>query len=92
MSTTTKTILIEITSSSSIEICKNIMEELFKEMLNAGIVTKSLDENANEAMEKKIEEMSLKEESNEEEDPSTKKLRHTLVLQQVKIVDTKGKF
>jgi len=72
------------------EICKKVMESLFTEMLNAGIVSKSLDENANEDMTRKVEELSLKQESQEGEDPESKKLRHTLVLQQVRVVDSKG--
>ena len=39
MSAKTKDILIEITSSDSIEICKDVMEELIIEMLNAGLVS-----------------------------------------------------
>lgn len=88
MSASTKNILIEITSSHSMEVCKKVMEELFVEMLNGGIASVLLDENANEEMTKKIEELNLK--SNEEgSDESNKKLRHTLVIQQVKIVNTK---
>ncbi len=90
MATTTRNILIEVTSSHSMEICKKVMESLFTEMLNAGIVSKSLDENANEDMTRKVEELSLKQESQEGEDAESKKLRHTLVLQQVRVVDSKG--
>lgn len=87
MSTSTKNIFIEITSSQSIEACKKVMEELFTEMLNAGISTKTLDENANEEIARKVDELSLESEESKDEN---KKLRHTLVLQQVKVVDTKG--
>ncbi len=91
MATTTRDILIEVTSSSSMEVCKRVMESLFVEMLNAGIFSKSLDENANQDMTKKVEELTLKEESKNDEDLESTKLRHTLVLQQVRIVDSKGK-
>ena len=91
MSTTTKNILVEITSSQSIEICKKVIEELFVEMLNNGIASKQLDINSNtEELTSKVEELDLKNEDAEAEEASSKKLRHTLVLQQVKIVDTKG--
>ena len=94
MSTTTKNILVEITSSQSIEVCKKVIEELFVEMLNNGIASKQLDINSNsEELTSKVEQLDLKSEDAEaEEEASSKKLRHTLVLQQVKIVDTKGQL
>lgn len=87
MSTSTKNVLIEITSTQSIDFCKKVMEHLFTEMLNAGISSKLLDENANEEITRKIDELNIKNNIDEEEET---KLRHTLILQQVKIVDTLG--
>lgn len=84
MSTATKNILIEVTSSVSIDICKKVMEELFTEMLNHNITSKKLDQNANDELVAKIDQMTL------EQSEESQKLRNTMVLQQVKIVDAKG--
>lgn len=92
MVNTTKNILIEITSNHSMEFCKQVVEKLFVEMLNAGVASKLLDENANEAMTKKMSELQVEENdtSVQSEDDMEKKLRHTLILQQAKVVDSKG--
>lgn len=74
------------------EFCKQVVEKLFVEMLNAGVASKLLDENANEAMTKKMSELQVEENdtSVQSEDDMEKKLRHTLILQQAKVVDSKG--
>jgi hypothetical protein len=94
MTNTTKDILIEITSNHSMEFCKQIIEKLFVEMLNAGVASKLLDENSNEAMVKKLSELQLQADENDtsvqSEDDTEKKLRHTLLLQQTKVIDSKG--
>jgi len=80
MSTSTKNILIEVTSSVSIDICKRVMEELFTEMLNHNITSKVSDDE----LSAKTGQMTL------EQSDDSHKLRNTMVLQQVKIVDNKG--
>ena len=80
MSTSTKNILIEVTSSVSIDICKKVMEELFTEMLNHNITSKVSDDE----LSAKTGQMTL------EQSDDSHKLRNTMVLQQVKIVDNKG--
>ena len=98
MSTNTKNILLEITSTKSIELCKKVMEELLTEMINTGIVSKEPIDFC-----KKVEDLSLSSENNSEEkngDASNgvhepeemRKLRRTLIIQQVKIADLKGEL
>jgi len=99
MSANTKDILVEITSTVGMDICKKVMEEMIVEMINMGITSSTLEE--------KLEAVSLNKDTNdasattsstsssssssssEEEDPNSK-LRRTLLMQQVKIVDSKG--
>ena len=52
MSAASKNILIEITSTTSQEFCKNVMEQLFTEMLNNGNVS-------HETAEIKVENLTL---------------------------------
>jgi hypothetical protein len=74
MSANTTNILIEITSNESTDTCKKVMEELLVEMITMGITSK--DE--------------LGTEKTQETQETDGKLRHTLIMQQVKIVDSKG--
>ncbi len=104
MSSASKNILIEITSTTNLEFCKSLMEQLFTEMLNNGIVSQ---DNLNE----KIEGLSLtnsngkQETENKDGDSNgtngdsngdsneesiSKNLRHLLIVQQVRILDNKG--
>ena len=53
MSAASKNILIEITSTTSQEFCKNVMEQLFTEMLNNGNVS-------HKTAEIKVENLTLK--------------------------------
>ncbi len=85
MSTNTRNILIEITSSENVEICKKAMEELVVEMFKNSIVSKepaNLDEN--------MHMLSLKDEKAETGENSENKLKSTMIMQQVKIVNSKG--
>jgi len=88
MSTNTRNILIEITSSENSEICKKAMEELIVEMFKNGIVSKeptNLDAN--------MQMLSLKDErasDAENGENSESKLKSTIIMQQVKIVNSKG--
>ena len=88
MSANTQDILIEVTSTDGMEICKKVIEELVSEMITMGITSVNLAE--------KVEDLKLNGEnkvSSEEkalaDDPNSK-LRHSLVMQQVRIVDSKG--
>jgi hypothetical protein len=83
MSTSTKDILIEITSSDSMDICKQVMEQLLIEMLNAGIVSRE------DGLTEKVENLNLNSNSASDSNESLKP-KNTLIMQQVKTVDTKG--
>jgi hypothetical protein len=88
MSANTRNILIEITSSENMEVCKKAMEELIVEMFKNGIVSKetnSLDEN--------MQKLNLKDEKQndaENGENSESKLKSTIIMQQVKVVNSKG--
>ena len=103
MSSASKNILIEITSTTSLEFCKSLMEQLFTEMLNNSIVSQSNLNNMNERIEglsinndgqtvtEKKEGSESKGDSNGDLDQeSIKHLRHILIIQQVRILDNKG--
>ena len=87
MSTSTKDILVEITSNHSMEICKEVMQELLVEMLNAGLGSRQAK--TADDLSEKVKELSVEAEP-DESSPSSNKLRHTLIMQQVKTVDPKG--
>jgi hypothetical protein len=79
ISASSKNVLIEITSSTGVDICKKVMEELLLEMIKAGITSSELDQ--------KVEALDL----NGGEAPAADgKLRHTVIMQQVRTVDAKG--
>jgi len=102
MSSASKNILIEITSTTSLEFCKSLMEQLFTEMLNNGIVSQDNLSELNE----KVETLNLnsngkstpeqnKQQSSEtngdsNEETINTQLRHTLIIQQVRILEVKG--
>ena len=103
MSASTKDILIEITSSDSMDICKKVMDELVVEMIAMGITSTSA---AGNGLVEKVEALSVNSESSSSsssnsavsssaeeqalaDDPNSK-LRHTLIMQQVRIIDSKG--
>ena len=100
ISTTTKNILVEITSSSSMEICKKVMEELLVEMINSGIVSTqnivekvealSINSDDSKAVSDEQSERAKLEALENSASGSGGKLRHKLYMQQVKVVDTKG--
>lgn len=100
ISTSTKNILIEITSSSSMEICKKVMEELLVEMINSGIVSTqnivekvealSINSDDSKAVGDEQSERAKLEALENSAAGSGGKLRHKLYMQQVKVVDTKG--
>ena len=78
MSRETKDILIEVTSSTSLDVCKKVMEELLRELLEMGI-SGTLCEAAGdgeEAAAASVEDISHRPQH--------------LVLQQVKVVDSEG--
>ncbi len=82
ISAASKSVLIEITSSENVEICKKVMEELLLELFKAGIAS-SVE------LGDKVEALSLN--GDKVEEPAFEgKLRHTLLIQQVRIVDAKG--
>ena len=83
MSTNTKDILIEITSSDSIDICKQVMEQLIVEMLNAGITSIVTD------LSEQVENLNLNSSSASDSSENVKP-KNTLIMQQVKTVDSKG--
>jgi len=98
MSATSKNILIEITSTHTLEFCKQLMEQLFTEMFNNGIVSQDIAELETAtatALTSEVADLNL---NKDEQDPSssssqettTRQLRHKLILQQVKIIDMKG--
>ncbi len=98
MSANTKDILVEITSTVGMDICKKVMEEMIVEMINMGITSSTLEEkleavslnkDTNDASATTSSTSSSSSSSSEEEDPNSK-LRRTLLMQQVKIVDSKG--
>lgn len=100
ISTSTKNILVEITSSSSMEICKKVMEELLVEMINSGIVSTqnivekvealSINSDDSKAVGDEQSERAKLEALENSAAGSGGKLRHKLYMQQVKVVDTKG--
>lgn len=83
MSINTKNILVEITSSDSLEICKKVMEKMIEEMLLAGLVSK-------EELNDKVEALKIEGEKSSEESEESSKLRNSFLIQQVKIVDSKA--
>jgi hypothetical protein len=98
MSANTKDILVEITSTVGMDICKKVMEEMIVEMINMGITSSTLEEkleavslnkDTNDASATTSSTSSSSSSSSEEDDPNSK-LRRTLLMQQVKIVDSKG--
>ncbi len=91
MSTSTKDILIEITSENSIDLCKKIMEELLLEMLRANLVSKADDLN------KHMQNLNVSNNPNEKIDTNASgddsiKIKNSIVIQQVRIVDSKGQL
>ncbi|RNA16720.1 leucine-rich repeat-containing 47-like, partial [Brachionus plicatilis] len=74
MSPSTKEILVEITSSDSIDSCKKVMEKLITGMFEAGVVSK-LD------LSEQVEDLKI-DQSDEQ------KLRHTILVQQVRLVNS----
>jgi hypothetical protein len=94
MSANTKDILIEITSTVGMDICKKAMEELIVEMINMGITSGTLEEkleilSLNSATASSSSSSASSTSTSEEDDPNSK-LRRTILMQQVKIVDSKG--
>ncbi len=85
ISAASKNVLIEITSSESVDICKKVMEELLLELFKAGI-TSTVE------LSDKAEALALSgDKAAEESSPAFEgKLRHTLLIQQVRTVDAKG--
>jgi hypothetical protein len=81
MSTNTKDILIEITSSDSMDICKQIMELLLVEMLNSGIASRVAD------LSERVENLNI---SSASDSNDNLKPKNTLIMQQVKTVDSKA--
>lgn len=76
MSPSTKDILVEITSSQSLEVCKKVMEKLIIGMLELGIVSKvDISEQVENLQIAQSEEL---------------KLRHILLIQQVRVVDSQS--
>ena len=99
MSSGSKNILIEITSTNSLEFCKQLMEQLFTEMLNNGIVSQDiaeLDTLVGEVADLNLNNNNQDSKTTSDQDDNsttatnTRQLRHKLILQQVKIVDMKG--
>lgn len=91
MSASSKNILIEISSTSSMEICKNVMEQLFIEMFNSGIVSQdNLADVADKLNDMNVSNENQTEERANSESETPNQLRHVLIIQQVKIVDSKG--
>lgn len=93
MKATTKDVFVEITSTDSLETCKKVMEELVVEMIKSGITSSGEVTEKVEALsinsDKPSEESAAKA-SAENGEESNGKLRHTILMQQVKIVDAKG--
>lgn len=86
MSSSTKNVLIEVTSTESSETCKKIMEQLLAEMLLAGIVSSKQS-----GLCKKLEALSIQGNNDQEQQQQQQsKLRHSLILQQVRVLDSKG--
>jgi hypothetical protein len=83
MSSSTKNVLIEVTSTESADTCKKIMEELITEMLLAGIVSSKQS-----ALCQKLENLSIHSSNNQEQQQS--KLKNSLIVQQVRVLDSKG--
>ncbi|RMZ96192.1 leucine-rich repeat-containing 47-like [Brachionus plicatilis] len=74
MSPSTKEILVEITSSDSLDSCKKVMEKLIIGMFEAGVVSK-VD------LREQVEDLKI-DQSDEQ------KLRHIILVQQVRLVDS----
>lgn len=85
MSVSTKDVFVEITSTESLEICKTVMEKMIVEIIHAGLVSK-------DDLVEKVEALSVNSEANEANETADEdgKLIHTIVIQQVKIMDSKG--
>ena len=76
ISSSTKDMLVEITSSQSLEVCKKVMEKLITGMLEIGIVSK-VD------ISQQVENLQI-------DQSEELKLRHILLIQQVRIVDSQS--
>ena len=81
----TKDIFVEITSTNSLEFCKKVMEELIVEMLQAGLCSSNNEELLNES----LKSLKLNEATNDD-DETTSKVKETMWIQQVRIVDVAG--
>jgi len=98
MLSVSKNILIEITSTNSLEFCKQLMEKLFTEMLNNGIASQDiveLDTLVGEVADLNLNNSNQDSKTTPDQDDNstttnTRHLKHKLILQQVKIVDMKG--
>lgn len=90
MSVHTKDILVEITSTNSLEFCKRVMEELIIEMFQAGLSSSSED-NKLKMVNESFKNLKLNSANdvnasiNDEEKPNA-----IMWVQQVKILDSKG--
>ena len=87
MTTATKDIFVEITSGESIEICKEVMEELLKEMINANLTSRQQTSDSDQ-LAQKTENLDINIDSNAAGEKMN--LRNTMIIQQVKTMDSKG--
>ena len=101
MSPETKAILVEITSSESLDICKQVMEELIVHMLNEALVSNdkfdllkdSMDAlRINSASSASSSSSSSSSAETDEAENADGKLRRTMIVQQVRVLDAKGQL
>lgn len=85
----TRDVLVEITSTVNMESCKKVIMELLVEFINSGIVSKH-DIIENETKSEQCLSGGKQENQMEGNEMNNGKLRYTMNVQQVKIVDTKG--
>jgi hypothetical protein len=86
MTTETTDVLVEITSTHNLEFCKKLMEDLLNEIINLNL---SMVNEKNESLKALTVKMAdLK--TNDEEVTDEQKPKQTLIVQQVKITDSKG--
>ena len=87
MSLKTKDILIEVTSTHSLEFCKKVMEELIVEMLRSNLCSKDQDEIL-QLVSNSVKDLKLDEDDKAEIE--NLKPKQVMWIQQTKIVDVKG--
>jgi hypothetical protein len=85
MTTDTTDVFIEITSTHNLEFCKKLMENIITEMLNMNLSTTTENNEPLRLLTSKLNDLRLL-----DSDRVPTGAKHILIVQQVKIIDSRG--